>query len=151
MIWKPHVTVAAVAEENGRFLLVEEDIAGARVLNQPAGHLEPDESLLQAVCRETLEETAWRFIPEALIGIYRWQSPQDGHTFLRFTFAGHCDQHDSSRVLDQEIIRALWLTPDAVRDQQAMLRSPLVLRAIEDYLAGVRYPLSLLIDIENAC
>ena len=147
IIWKPHVTVAAVAEDQGCFLLVEEYIDGKVVLNQPAGHLEERENLLTAVIRETLEETAWHFRPEALVGLYRWRQPDRGSTYLRFTFCGSCTGHDPARPLDADIERALWLSPREIRQQEANLRSPMVLRSIEDYLAGHTYPLSLLNDV----
>jgi 8-oxo-dGTP pyrophosphatase MutT (NUDIX family) len=148
LIWKPHVTVAAVAEDNGCFLLVEERIDGAAVLNQPAGHLEDGEDLLAAVIRETLEETAWHFRPEALVGLYRWRQPKAGSTYLRFTFAGSCTGHEADRPLDTDIERALWLSPGEIRRQENSLRSPMVLRSLEDYLAGHAYPLSLINDVE---
>ena len=148
IIWKPHVTVAAVAEDQGRFLLVEEHIDGRAVLNQPAGHLEEGENLLAAVVRETLEETAWEFRPEALVGLYRWRHPDKGSTYLRFTFSGSCTSHDPGRPLDTDIERALWLTPGEIRGREPDLRSPMVLRSIEDYLAGQTCPLSLLNDVD---
>ena len=148
IIWKPHVTVAAVAEENGCFLLVEERVDGAAVLNQPAGHLEDGENLLAAVIRETLEETAWHFRPESLVGLYRWRQPEAGSTYLRFTFAGSCTGHEPERPLDADIERALWLSPAEIRRQVSSLRSPMVLRSIEDYLAGHAYPLSLINDVD---
>lgn len=147
MTWKPHVTVAAVAERDGRFLVVEEEIRGRLVLNQPAGHLDPGESLLQAAVRETLEETAWHFQPHALTGVYRWVEPTRGVTFLRFCFAGTCDRQEPERTLDTGIRRALWLTRAELEAQGPRLRSPLVLRCLEDYQAGQRYPLDLLQDL----
>jgi 8-oxo-dGTP pyrophosphatase MutT (NUDIX family) len=146
--WKPHVTVAAVAEKQGRFLLVQERDAGKRVINQPAGHLEDGESLLAAVQREVLEETAWRFEPRAIIGIYRWCHPTTGITFLRFTFAGTLLEHDPARSLDPDIEQVVWLSDAAIRMQQDSLRSPLVLRSIDDYLAGKSWPLAMLVDLE---
>jgi ADP-ribose pyrophosphatase YjhB (NUDIX family) len=148
MIWKPHVTVAAVIEANGRFLLVEECIAGKQVYNQPAGHLEPGESLTDAVVRETLEETAWHFRPEALIGLYRWHHPETDSTYLRVTFSGRCLFHESGRQLDEDIERSVWLSAREIRAQAGNLRSPLVLKSIDDYLAGAAYPLALLADVE---
>ena len=146
MIWNPHVTVAAIIERQGRFLMVEEVVAGETVINQPAGHLESGEDLIGAVTRETLEETAWHFIPDSIIGIFQWTSPRDGETFLRICFNGSCHQHDPGRMLDQGIIRAVWLSRDELLDQH--LRSPLVLLAIDEYLAGKRYPLELLSLVE---
>jgi 8-oxo-dGTP pyrophosphatase MutT (NUDIX family) len=148
MIWTPHVTVAAVIEQHGRFLLVQERESGRAVLNQPAGHLEDGESLVTAVIRETLEETGWHFQPEAVIGIYRWRHPVKRITYLRVTFAGQGLRDDIDRTLDEAIEDTLWLSTGEIRRQSEMLRSPLVLKSIEDYLAGVRYPLSVLADIE---
>jgi 8-oxo-dGTP pyrophosphatase MutT (NUDIX family) len=148
MTWKPHVTVAAVAENEGRFLLVQERDAGNRVLNQPAGHLEDGESLLAAVRREVLEETAWQFEPRAIVGIYRWRHPQTGITFVRFTFAGSLLTHDAALSLDPDIEQVLWLNDTELRKQEDSLRSPLVLRSIDDYLAGKSWPLDILADLE---
>lgn len=149
MIWKPNVVVAAIVQRDGRFLLVEEQADGAVVLNQPAGHLDPGESLLQAVVRETLEETAWQFVPEALLGVYRWPRPGGDTTYLRFAFVGHVTTHDSGRQLDTGIIRTCWLTADEIRLQAKRHRSPQVQRCVDDYLAGQRYPLTLLKDFEG--
>jgi 8-oxo-dGTP pyrophosphatase MutT (NUDIX family) len=148
MIWTPHVTVAAVIEQDGRFLLVQERESGRAVLNQPAGHLEDGETLVTAVIRETLEETGWHFHPEAVIGVYRWRHPVKRITYLRVTFAGSGLSHDSDRALDEGIEDTLWLSVGEIRRQSEMLRSPLVMKSIEDYLAGARYPLSVLADIE---
>lgn len=139
------LTVAAVAEREGRYLVVEEEADGGLKLNQPAGHLEPGESLLQAVERETLEETACHFTPRALLGVYRWRNPA-GVTYVRFAFIGEVDGPVPGRTLDAGIVRALWLTPDALRAQAARHRSPLVMRCIDDHRAGRRYPLDLLVD-----
>lgn len=149
MVWKPNVVVAAIIERDGRFLLVEEDADGAHVINQPAGHLDEGETLLDAVVRETLEETAWHFKPEALIGIYRWPHPTRGLTYLRFAFTGRLTNHDPNRALDRGIIRTLWLTADEVRRERARHRSPQVERCIDDFRAGHRYPLSLLREFET--
>jgi 8-oxo-dGTP pyrophosphatase MutT (NUDIX family) len=148
MIWTPHVTVAAVLEQGGRFLLVQERESGRTVFNQPAGHLEDGESLVTAVIRETLEETGWHFQPDALIGVYRWRHPAKRITYLRVTFTGSGLGHASDHPLDEAIEDTLWLSLREIHRQSEMLRSPLVLRSIEDYLAGVRYPLSVLADIE---
>jgi 8-oxo-dGTP pyrophosphatase MutT (NUDIX family) len=148
MIWTPRVTVAAVIEQDGRFLLVQERESGRTVLNQPAGHLEDGESLVTAVIRETLEETGWHFQPEAVIGMYRWRHPVKRITYLRVTFAGSGLSHDSDRSLDEGIEDTLWLSVGEIRRQSEMLRSPLVLKSIEDYLAGARYPLSVLADVD---
>ena len=148
MIWKPNVVVAAVVERDDRFLLVEEEADGARVINQPAGHLDPGETLLDAVVRETLEETAWNFKPEALLGIYRWPHPTRDVTYLRFAFTGRLLGHDPDRQLDHGIVRTIWLTADEVRQQRARHRSPQVERCIDDYRAGHRYPLALLREFD---
>jgi 8-oxo-dGTP pyrophosphatase MutT (NUDIX family) len=137
----PDVTVAAVVQREGRFLVVEERIGGALVLNQPAGHLEDGESLVEAAIRETREETAWRFHPEALVGIYLWRNPDNGRSFLRFTFCGSVDDHQPAQPLDTGIQRALWLSHEQLRVQPARLRSPMVLRCLDDYLSGRRQPL----------
>lgn len=144
--WKPSVTVAAVIEKDGRFLMVEEETAGGLMLNNPAGHLDPGESPAEGCARETLEETAYAFRPTALIGVYlarsRRSSTGQDTTYVRLAFCGELGQHDPARPLDKGIVRALWLTPEEARASAARHRSPLVLRCIEDYLAGVRYPLS---------
>lgn len=145
-VWKPHVTVAAVVERDGRFLFVEEDTDEGIRINQPAGHLDPGESLLAAAVRETLEETAWRFEPEALVGVYRWHNPGLDRTYLRFAFAGRVHGHDPARALDTGILRTLWLTPDELRAEAPRHRSPLVQRCVDDWLAGRRHPLDLLQD-----
>ena len=141
MSWNPEVTVAAVVEREGRFLMVEERISGRLVLNQPAGHLEDGESLVDAVVRETREETAWRLHPAALVGIYLWRNPDNGRTFLRFTFCGWVDDHQAQQALDTGIVRALWLSHEQLLAQTPRLRSPLVLRCLDDYLLGKRLPL----------
>jgi 8-oxo-dGTP pyrophosphatase MutT (NUDIX family) len=140
MAWKPDVTVAAVIERDGRYLLVEERIRGRLVLNQPAGHLEDGESLLDAVVRETLEETAWRFSPESLIGIYLWRSVR-GHTTLRFAFSGSVSDFDPQRKLDPPVQATHWLAREEIVKRSAKLRTTLVIRCIDDYLAGKRLPL----------
>ena len=148
MIWKPNVTVAAVIERDGKFLLVEEETSQGVRFNQPAGHLEADESLLAAVAREVLEESAYHFVPQHLLGIYRWHSPESDTTYLRFAFTGAITDHDAARKLDVGILQAVWLTPAEIRAMQVRHRSPLVLRCIEDYLAGKHYPLDLLVHYE---
>lgn len=147
-IWKPHVTVAAVIERDGKFLLVEEETTQGVRFNQPAGHLEARESLLDAVARETLEESAYHFTPQHITGIYRWHADESDTTYLRFAFAGELTGFDKNRALDTGIIRALWLGLDEIRACQTRHRSPLVLRCIEDYLAGHRYPLELITHYE---
>jgi 8-oxo-dGTP pyrophosphatase MutT (NUDIX family) len=148
--WRPDVTVATVVVRDGRLLLVEEYAGGdALVLNQPAGHLEPDESLLQAAVRETREETGWDVAPTAFIGAYQWQVPEGdganaGKHYLRFAFAAEAVRHDPSAELDAGIERALWLTPEELQAERARWRSPMVWRVAADFLAGRRHPLSLL-------
>ena len=136
-----------IAERDGRFLIVEEQVDGELVLNQPAGHLDEGESLVQAAARETLEETAWHVEPEALIGIYLWRLPDNGITYLRACFSGHCLTFDPDRELDAGITRALWLSYDELRDHATRKRSPMVMRCIDDYRTGQRYPLDLLRDL----
>jgi 8-oxo-dGTP pyrophosphatase MutT (NUDIX family) len=150
--WRPNVTVAAVIERGGRFLLVEERAAdGALVLNNPAGHLDSGESLLDAVVREVLEETACAFMPTHLVGVYlarsRGRYADDGTepvSYLRFAFAGHVGEPDASRVLDEPIVRTLWLTPAQIDAERARHRSPLLARCIVDHVAGRRFPLDVL-------
>lgn len=142
--WKPNVTVAAVVERGGGFLLVEEQTSEGIRYNQPAGHLEAGESLLDAVIRETLEESAWRFTPTALVGIYQYHQAQSGITYLRFAFTGELADHDAGRKLDTGIVRALWMPVAEIRDSRAKHRSPLLMQCVDDYLAGRRYPLELL-------
>ncbi len=143
-IWRPHVTVAAVIEQDGKFLFVEEQAEQSIVLNQPAGHWESDETLTAAAARETLEETGYHFQPASLVGVYRWPHPAKDIVYLRFAFSGAVLGFDANRTLDTSILRALWLTPDELRAQTARHRSPLVMRCVEDYLAGKRYALDLL-------
>jgi 8-oxo-dGTP pyrophosphatase MutT (NUDIX family) len=148
MTFRPDVTVAAIVEREGRFLVVEERAARRIVINQPAGHLERGESLVEAVVRETLEETALALSPEALTGIYLWHQPATDRTFLRVAFTGSVTGPDTGRRLDRCIIRATWMTREQLASRPNVLRSPLVLRCIDDYLAGVRHPLSLLYSID---
>ena len=146
MVWKPDVTVAAIVERDGRFLLVEEHTERGLLFNQPAGHLEADESIVAAVVRETLEETAWEFTPQNLIGVYRWRPSGSEVTYIRFAFSGYLGAHYADRSLDTGILRAVWLSPDEIRAGRDRHRSPLVVRCMEDYLAGARAPLELLVD-----
>jgi 8-oxo-dGTP pyrophosphatase MutT (NUDIX family) len=141
MRWSPEVTVAAVVERDARFLLVEERIKGRLVLNQPAGHLEDGETLLEAVVRETREETAWCFTPEAFVGTYLWRSPADGRSFLRFAFCGTVADFRPGQPLDTGIVRALWMSHEQLLCASARLRTPLVMRCLEDYLLGKHQPL----------
>jgi len=143
-VWKPSVTVAAVIERAGRFLLVEEVANGRRVLNQPAGHLEPEESLVAACAREVMEETAHRFAPEALVGIYRWHYPETDVTFLRFAFRGRVEGVLPERALDAEIVALHWLSRAELAERAATHRSPLVMRCVDDFLAGGHFPLAIL-------
>ena len=147
--WQPDVTVATVVVRDGRLLMVEETAGGRLVLNQPAGHLEPDESLLDAALRETREETGWDVRLTAFVGAYQWKAPpradgSDGRHYLRFAFAAEPVSHDPARPLDTGIVQALWLTPAELQEQQARHRSPLVWQVIADYLAGRRHPLDLM-------
>lgn len=144
MDWYAHVTVATVVEDQGRFLLVEEQQNGELVLNQPAGHLEPNESLIEAACRETLEETGWTVAIEGVVGLGLYTSPRNGITYCRTAFHARALKHDPERLLDTGIVRAVWMTLDEIRAAQDRLRSPMVLTVIEQYLAGHRYPLSLI-------
>ena len=144
MTWKPHLTVAAIIEQNNKFLMVEERIQNKLCLNQPAGHLEPDETIVDAVKRETLEETAWLFEPSHVTGIYHWCNPSNNTTFIRFSFSGVALHHDPDRMLDDGIEQAVWLTLDEIKSRQDAHRSPMVLSSIIDYLAGQRYPLDVL-------
>lgn len=153
--WKPSVTVAAVIEKiiDGvpKFLLVEEQTRDGLKLNNPAGHLDPGESPIEACARETLEETAWHFKPKAIVGVYlsRFERAVPGQdepmdiTYLRFAFCGELGEHVAGQALDEGIVRTVWLTADEVRASVDMHRSPLLLTCMEDYLAGKRYPLAL--------
>jgi ADP-ribose pyrophosphatase YjhB (NUDIX family) len=143
-VWKPNVTVAAVIEREGRFLLVEEETEDGLRFNQPAGHLEEGETLLEASVRETLEETAFRFSPEYIVGVYQWTRPQGDLTYLRFAFGGRVDGEALARKLDDGIVRAVWMSVDEMRASADRHRSPLILQCVEDWLAGQRFPLSLL-------
>jgi 8-oxo-dGTP pyrophosphatase MutT (NUDIX family) len=140
----PSVTVAAVIERDGKFLFVEEVQEGRRVLNQPAGHLDPGETLLAACSREVLEETAHRFTPSALVGIYRWYYRPADVTFLRFCFSGSVFEYEKSRALDKEIVALHWLTPAQLKEKSSMHRSPLVQQCLDDHLAGNNFSLEVL-------
>jgi 8-oxo-dGTP pyrophosphatase MutT (NUDIX family) len=144
MVWKPNTTVAAIVEQNGKFLLVEENTADGVRINQPAGHLEEGESLLQAVVRETDEETAYDFTPEALLGVYQWQRPQQDITYMRFAFIGQVGVHRPQQALDAGIIRSIWLSRDELWARREIHRSPQVMRCVDDYLAGQRFPLNVI-------
>ncbi|MEQ1559900.1 MAG: NUDIX hydrolase [Methyloglobulus sp.] len=144
MVWKPHVTVAAVIEREGRFLLVEEQTSSGLQFNQPAGHLEENESLIEAVKREVKEESAWQFEPEYIVSIQLWRKNPRKPSFLRCCFAGQCHSHDPSQPLDEGVVATHWLTREQIATQQHRLRSPLVSISVDEYLSGQRYPLSLL-------
>ncbi|HSV53859.1 MAG TPA: NUDIX hydrolase [Burkholderiaceae bacterium] len=145
--WKPSVTVAAIIEKDGKFLLVEEETPEGLKLNNPAGHLDPGESPADGCARETLEETSHRFSPTALVGVYlsRMQRASTGEdiTYLRFAFCGELGEAEAGRALDHGIVRTLWMTPEEIRASAERHRSPLLLRCVEDYLAGKRHPLEL--------
>jgi len=150
--WAPHVTVAAIIQREEKFLLVEENVPNKnntslkKVINQPAGHLDNNESLVDAVVRETLEETRWELVPKYISGIYRWIH-DNGQTYLRICFVGDVTKEHQELKLDTGIERAIWLTEKEVREHEK-LRSPLVLKSIKDYLNGHKYPLSLIQDIK---
>jgi 8-oxo-dGTP pyrophosphatase MutT (NUDIX family) len=146
--WQPDVTVATVVVDAGRLLLVEESVGGKLVINQPAGHLEPDESLIEAALRETREETGWDVRLTAFVGAYQWKAPLNadgsgGRHYLRFAFAAEPVAHDPARTLDEGIVRALWMTPSELQAAQARHRSPLVWRVAADFLGGRRHPLEI--------
>ena len=147
MTWKPHATVAAIVEKDGKFLMVEENVNGEIVYNQPAGHLDPHEGLIDAVIREVQEETAWKFTPEALIGVYLWPKPNTDSSFLRFAFCGTCSEHNPEQQLDEGILQAIWMSKEELQNCNK-LRSPMVLQNIDDYLSGRRYPLELLSTVD---
>jgi 8-oxo-dGTP pyrophosphatase MutT (NUDIX family) len=152
MVRTPDITVAAVTETNGRFLVVEERINRRLVFNQPAGHVERGETLLEAVVREVREETAWGFTPQALVGVYIWRNPSSGRGYMRFAFAGSVRDHDANQALDRGIVGAHWLSQAELQQRQSQLRSPLVMRCIEDYLGGTRLPLETVaqLDLQTA-
>ena len=141
--FKPNTTVAAIVEQNGKFLLVEEQTDRGNRYNQPAGHLENNETLIQAVIRETMEESAYEFTPEALLGIYHWKHEHNDTTYLRFAFIGKVGVHYSMQELDDGIVQAVWMDIDEMRDKANLMRSPQVLTCVEDYLTGKRYPLQV--------
>ncbi len=145
----PEITVAAIAEQNGRFLTIEERVRGELVLNQPAGHLENHETLAEAVARECLEESGWHFEPSHLCGIYTWRHPRKDVTVIRFAFCGRAHSFDANATLDDGIVRALWLTPDEIFAQTDRLRSPMVTQALHDFAAGHHYPLDMFTSVVN--
>ncbi len=144
MVWKPHVTVAAIIQQQHRFLLVEEHTSKGLAFNQPAGHLEPGESLSDAVQREVNEETAWHFTPQYITAIQLWRKSPDSPSFLRVCFVGKCHNFQAEQALDEGIIATHWLTRNEIIAKKLQLRSPLVLTTIDQYLQGDHHPLSLL-------
>lgn len=142
--WQPDVTVATVVVRGGELLLVEEYAHGLLVYNQPAGHLEPDESLQEAALRETREETGWDVRLTSFIGAYQWKAEESGRHYLRFAFAAEPVAHDAGRTLDIGIVQALWMTPTQLQESKARHRSPLVWQVVSDYLGGRRSPLAML-------
>jgi 8-oxo-dGTP pyrophosphatase MutT (NUDIX family) len=142
--WYAHVTVATVVEDNGRFLLVEEYDGDRLVFNQPAGHLDPNESLIEGALRETLEETGWTVEIQGIVGVGLYTAPGNGVTYYRTAFHARPVAHAPSRRLDDGIVRAVWMTPEEIRAAHERMRSPLVPKVIEQYLAGHRYPLSMI-------
>ena len=149
----PEITVAAVTETAGRFLVVEERISRRLVINQPAGHAEPGETLLEAIVREVREETAWLFTADQLLGVYLWRHPGTGRTTKRFAFTGTVTDHRPGQPLDKGIVTTHWLTQAELKGRGPQLRSPLVLRCVDDYLAGRRQPLATVaaLDLGSAC
>ncbi len=145
MIWTPHATVATILEQNGKYLLVEETVDGKVVLNQPAGHIEKNEPIIDAAIRETLEETGWHVRITHLVGIYTYFAP-NGVTYYRFCFAGEPIQQDLNLSLDQGIIGPVWLDLEEIQGRKDQWRSPLLLRCIEDYAQGKRFPLDILYE-----
>lgn len=147
----PHITVATIVARAGKFLMVKENSKGGLVYNQPAGHVELNESLLDAAVRETLEETAWRVNLEQLLGIYQYTSPENGITYIRHCFIATAIEPRTERDLDEDIVEAVWISLEELERRKSQMRSPLVLEVIRDYLKGISYPLSTIVvpDIGN--
>lgn len=143
MTWAPHVTVATIIERDNRFLMVYEEADGKKVYNQPAGHLDPDETLQEAAIRETLEETGWTVKLTGVVGVNLYTAPSNGITYFRTTFIGEVMSHDAERKLDTGIIEAVWLTYDELVARKDQLRSPMTLQIIDDYRSGRRFPLEV--------
>ncbi|HOY24042.1 MAG TPA: NUDIX hydrolase [Cellvibrio sp.] len=143
MTWAPHVTVATIIERDNRFLMVYEESDGKLVYNQPAGHLDPDETLQEAAIRETLEETGWTVKLTGVVGVNLYTAPSNGITYFRTTFIGEAISHDANRTLDTGIIEAVWLTYEELTERKDQLRSPMTLQIIDDYLEGRRFPLGV--------
>ena len=141
----PHITVATIVERAGKFLMVKENSGGRLVYNQPAGHVEVKESLLDAAIRETLEETSWQVNLEKLLGIYQYTSPENGITYIRHCFIAKAIEPRTDRDLDEDIAEAVWVSLEELEQRESEMRSPLVLEVIRDYLKGVSYPLSLIV------
>jgi 8-oxo-dGTP pyrophosphatase MutT (NUDIX family) len=144
MIWRPDLAAAAIVQRDNRFLIVEERIRGTLLFNQPAGHVDDGESIVDAVVRETLEETAWHFVPRALLGIYLWRNPANGHSILRVAITGDVTSREAGRQLDHPVVAAHWMEREALLAQPGKLRSPLVMRCIDDHLAGRHHDLAAL-------
>lgn len=144
MIWRPDLAAAAIVQRDNRFLIVEERIRESLVLNQPAGHVDDGESIIDAVVRETLEETAWHFVPRELLGIYLWRNPANGHSILRVAITGEVTHHEAGRALDVPVVAAHWMKREELLAQTGRLRSPLVMRCVDDFLAGQRHDLAAL-------
>ena len=146
MSWPPHITVACIIEKDGKFLMIEEISNGKEVYNQPAGHLDPNETLEAAAIRETYEESGWHVKPTHVLGISKYVSEHNGTIYYRHSFIAEAIERDNAATLDEGIIQALWLSYDELKAQPDKLRSPLVLKNIEQYLSGQKYPLSIIYD-----
>ncbi len=146
MCWTPHATVATIVERDGRFLMVEEVSSGRVVLNQPAGHLEENEYFADAAVRETMEETGWQVELKNLVGMYAYKSGNSNITYHRLCYAAEAVEHHPDSPLDDGIIQALWLTRDELAERADQLRSPTVLKCIDDYLAGRSFPVDFVFE-----